>query len=67
MIGKIARERATALGLDLGAFKTERDLRVALRRGEKANPSRRPCCEVGRIEQEEFGAPWCPVHGDLQR
>lgn len=72
MIGKTARERAARLGLDLGAFKTERELRIAIRRAERREVLRafNQCCELGpQVTVIMVGqAPeelWCPVHGRL--
>ena len=59
MIGKTARERAATLGLDLGVFRTERELRVAIRREEKERGLRIRAhdCDLNA------GDSWCPIHG----
>lgn len=62
MISRTVREKVVRLGLDLGAFKTERELRVAIRRAEKEKAAGNgPCCKLQ--EQRSYAFPWCPVHG----
>lgn len=65
MIGKTVRERTSRLGLNLGEYRTERELRVAIRRVEKeqGRPERNnlaPCCEL--VVEDKEGFDWCPLH-----